>query len=194
MALFTQLSRVDQRIADLPWPDLLEQLDRDGFAQTPTVYTPEECRRLSALFDDDGRFRSTIEMRRHRFGECLDRCHDAGQHRTTPLLLRYGAGGHNTLHQDLYGEVAFPLQAVTVLDRPGIEFDGGQFVLLEQRPRAQSRAHVIDLRQGAFLLFPTRHRPVHGTRGFYRSPMKHGVATVQAGQRTTLGVIFHDAA
>jgi hypothetical protein len=242
MALFTQLSRVDQRIADLPWPELLEQLDRDGFAQTPTVYTPEECRQLSALFDDDGRFRSTIEMRRHRFGEgryryfgaplpelvdharhalypplaglantwaeCLgdgdrfpaglgeflDRCHDAGQHRTTPLLLRYGAGGHNTLHQDLYGEVAFPLQAVTVLDRPGVDFDGGQFVLLEQRPRAQSRAHVIDLRQGAFLLFPTRHRPVRGTRGFYRSAMRHGVATVHEGERTTLGVIFHDAA
>ena len=124
----------------------------------------------------------------------LDRCHRAGQRRTTPLILRYGEGGHNTLHQDVYGDVAFPLQVVTMLDRPGEDFEGGQFVLLEQRPRAQSRAHVIDLERGAFLIFPTRHRPVLGTRGYYRATMRHGVATVRSGQRTTLGVIFHDAA
>jgi hypothetical protein len=124
----------------------------------------------------------------------LERCHRAGQRRTTPLILRYAEGGHNTLHQDVYGEVAFPLQVVTMLDRPGEDFEGGQFVLLEQRPRAQSRAHVIDLARGAFLIFPTRHRPVQGTPGFYRATMRHGVATVLSGRRTTLGVIFHDAA
>jgi uncharacterized protein len=126
--------------------------------------------------------------------EFLDRCHRAGQTRPTPLILRYAEGGHNTLHQDIYGEVAFPLQAVTVLDRPGRDFEGGQFVLLEQRPRAQSRAHVIELQRGAFLIFATRHRPVQGSRGYYRAGMRHGVATVLSGQRTTLGVIFHDAA
>ena len=124
----------------------------------------------------------------------LERCHAAGQARPTPLLLRYFAGGHNTLHQDLYGDVAFPLQAVTALNRAGTDFAGGQFVLVEQRPRAQSRAHVIDLERGAFLLFPTRERPVDGTRGAYRTTMRHGVATVKAGERMTLGIIFHDAA
>ena len=124
----------------------------------------------------------------------LERCHRAGQRRPTPLMLRYGAGGHNTLHQDLYGDVAFPLQAVTVLNRPGTDYDGGQFVLLEQRPRAQSRAHVVELERGAFVVFPTRHRPVRGTRGDYRTTMRHGVATVHSGERITLGIIFHDAA
>ena len=229
---------IAQRIAALDWPALAEEMDAAGFAQTPAVLTAAECRRLSASFDEDERFRSTIDMRRYRFGEgayryfdaplpalvdearhalypplaaiarrwggllgengdypddleaFLGRCNDAGQTRTTPLLLRYFAGGHNTLHQDLYGDVAFPLQAVTALNT---DYDGGQFVLLEQRPRAQSRAHVIDLEQGAFLLFPTRHRPVSGTRGYYRAAMRHGVATVRRGERTTLGIIFHDA-
>jgi uncharacterized protein len=232
---------VADRIEGLDWAALTERMDADGFVQTPSVYTAAECRELAATFDD-GTFRSTIDMRRYRFGEgaykyfdhplpelidqarhalypplaelandwaqrlgepgdypleldaFLDRCHSAGQQRPTPLILRYGEGGHNTLHQDIYGDVAFPLQAVTILDRPGEDFTGGQFVLLEQRPRAQSRAHVIDLQRGAFLLFPTRHRPVLGTRGHYRANMRHGVATVHSGQRTTLGVIFHDAA
>jgi len=226
------------RIEDLDWPAIAERLDADGFAQTPPVYTPDECEDLAATFED-GTFRSTIDMRRYRFGEgaykyfdhplpelidearhalypplaglandwaqrlgepadypldldaFLARCHEAGQRRPTPLILRYGEGGHNTLHQDVYGDVAFPLQAVTILDE---DFTGGQFVLLEQRPRAQSRAHVIELERGGFLLFPTRHRPVLGSRGHYRANMRHGVATVRSGQRTTLGVIFHDAA
>src|SRR5207253_5000532 len=127
-------------------------------------------------------------------GAFLRRCHGAGQRRPTPLLLRYGAGDWNALHQDLYGEVAFPFQIVTVLDRPGRDFQGGEFVLLEQRPRAQSRAHVQQLAQGAFLIFTTRQRPVKGRRGFYRAAMRHGVSTLQSGQRTTLGIIFHDAA
>src|SRR5689334_3365311 len=124
----------------------------------------------------------------------LERCHAAGQTRSTPLILRYFEGGHNTLHRDLYGDIAFPLQAVTVLNHAGTDFEGGQFVLVEQRPRAQSRAHVIELERGAFAIFPTRTRPVEGTRGHYRTTMRHGVATVHAGERITLGIIFHDAA
>jgi uncharacterized protein len=172
----------------------LAGLDEQGFALTPPLLTPDECDALAAGFDDDARYRSTVDMGRHRFGagryryfdhplpepvervrrelypplaevanrwadqlgepadypdeldEFLARCHAAGQTRPTPLILRYGAGGHNTLHQDLYGDVAFPLQAVTVLDE---DFTGGEFVLLEQRPRAQSRAHVVPLERGA---------------------------------------------
>ena len=233
---------ISERIAGLDWDALTAALDEHGFVQTPAVYTAGECRELEALFGDEGRFRSTVDMRRHRFGEgrykyfqaplpalidearhalyprlaelanewalrlrgsasfpadldaFLERCHRAGQTRPTPLILRYVEGGHNTLHQDLYGEVAFPLQAVTILDRPGTDFNGGAFVLVEQRPRAQSRAHVIELRRGAFLLFPTRERPVRGARGYYRTNLRHGVATVHRGRRTTLGIIFHDAA
>jgi hypothetical protein len=204
------------------------------------VLTSTERAGLAGSFDD-GNFRATIDMRRHRFGEgtyryfdrplpgvidsarhalypplaglanewagqlgepadfpaelddFLARCHAAGQERPTPLILRYATGGHNALHQDVYGEVAFPLQAVTLLSAIG-DFAGGQFVLVEGRPRQQSRAHVIDLDPGAFLIFPTSRRPVQGTRGFYRAAMRHGVATVLAGERTTLGIIFHDAA
>jgi hypothetical protein len=129
-----------------------------------------------------------------RLAEFLERCHEAGQTRPTPLLLRYGPGDWNALHQDVYGDVAFPFQIVTVLDRPGRDFEGGEFVLTEQRPRAQSRAHVIALRRGAFLIFTTSRRPVEGSRGYYRTAIRHGVSTVTFGQRTTLGVIFHDAA
>ena len=233
---------VADRIAELDWPSIEARLDEAGFAETPPVYTPEECEQLAAAYTDDAKFRSTIDMRSYRFGEgqyryfdsplprlidearhalypplagvanrwaellgepdrfppdlepFLERCHRAGQRRTTPLILRYTEGGHNTLHQDLYGDVAFPFQAVTALNRSGEDFQGGQFVVLEQRPRAQSRAHVIELEQGAFLLFPTRHRPVSGTRGYYRANMRHGVATVSGGERITLGIIFHDAA
>jgi hypothetical protein len=121
-------------------------------------------------------------------------CHAAGQTRPTPLILRYTQGGYNALHQDLYGEIAFPFQALTVLSRKGEDFDGGESVLVEQRPRAQSRAHVISLGQGELLLFPTRHRPASGTKGHYRATMRHGVATLTRGERLGLGVIFHDAA
>jgi uncharacterized protein len=237
------LPTVADRIEALDWDRVSADLDELGFAQTPPVLEGGECAALAALFDDDeAAFRSSVDMRRHRFGEgvyryfdaplpaliddarhafyaplaqvanrwaqrlgepavfegglddFLARCHASGQTRPTPLMLRYGAGGHNTLHQDLYGDVVFPLQVVTVLDRPGVDFEGGQFVLVEQRPRAQSRAHVIDLQQGACLIFPTRVRPVQGSRGFYRVAMRHGVATVAGGRRTTLGLIFHDAA
>jgi uncharacterized protein len=239
MTTLTRTALAD-RVAALPWPELQATLDARGFVQTEAILSAQECRELSALYDED-RFRSTIDMARHRFGEgtykyfdrplpepvaelraafypplaeaanrwaerlgedadypaeldeFLERCHAAGQTRPTPLILRYGPGDWNALHQDLYGEVAFPFQAVTVLDRPGEDFEGGEFVLLEQRPRAQSRAHVIELERGAFVIFPTRQRPVKGTRGYYRTGMRHGVATVNSGERVTLGIIFHDA-
>jgi hypothetical protein len=124
--------------------------------------------------------------------ELLDRCRDAEQERPTPLILRYREGDWNALHQDLYGEVYFPFQVLTVLsDRS--EYEGGEFVLVEQRPRAQSRAHVIHPEQGVFVIFPTRERPQAGTRGYYRVGLRHGVSTLTSGERTALGIIFHDA-
>lgn len=123
----------------------------------------------------------------------IARCHAAGQARPTPLLLQYGAGDYNCLHQDLYGEHVFPLQAVVLLSAPGQDFSGGEFVLTEQRPRMQSRATVVPLARGDLLLFAVHQRPVRGTRGFYRVNQRHGAGTVHSGQRHTLGVIFHDA-
>jgi hypothetical protein len=123
----------------------------------------------------------------------LARCHDAGQTRPTPLLLRYGVGDYNCLHQDLYGEHAFPLQVAFLLSAPGQDFTGGEFVLTEQRPRMQSRAEVVPLGQGDGVIFPVHHRPVKGTRGYYRVNLRHGVSRLRSGLRHTLGVIFHDA-
>jgi uncharacterized protein len=121
-------------------------------------------------------------------------CHAAGQTRPTPLLLRYGEGDYNCLHQDLYGALAFPLQVAVLLSAPGRDFAGGEFVLTEQRPRMQSRAEVVPLRQGEGVVFAVHHRPVQGTRGPYRVILRHGVSRIRRGERTTLGVIFHDAA
>jgi len=126
--------------------------------------------------------------------EQLARCHAAGQTRPTPLLLRYGAGDYNCLHQDLYGEWVFPLQVALLLNAPGIDFEGGEFVLVEQRPRQQSRAHVVPLRQGEGVIFAVHAWLAQGTRGTQRRPLRHGVSTVRSGQRHTLGLIFHDAA
>jgi hypothetical protein len=123
----------------------------------------------------------------------LKRCHAAGQVKPTPLLLRYGAGDYNCLHQDVYGELVFPLQVAFLLSRPGEDFTGGEFVLTEQRPRMQSRAEVVPLRQGEGVIFPVHHRPVQGTRGVYRVNMRHGVSRLRDGRRHTLGIIFHDA-
>ena len=122
----------------------------------------------------------------------LKRCHAAGQTRPTPLLLQYGAGDYNCLHQDVYGELVFPLQVAFLLSRPGDDFSGGEFVLTEQRPRMQSRAEVVPLTQGEGVIFPVHHRPVQGTRGVYRVTMRHGVSRLRSGKRHTLGIIFHD--
>jgi uncharacterized protein len=125
--------------------------------------------------------------------ELLERCAEAGQHRPTPLLLRYLPGDWNALHQDLYGEVYFPFQVLTVLSDRETDYAGGEFVLLEQRPRAQSRAHVLRPPQGAFVIFPTRERPNAGRHGYHRVALRHGVSTITAGERLALGIIFHDA-
>jgi hypothetical protein len=122
--------------------------------------------------------------------EFLKRCHDAGQTRPTPLLLKYGPGDYNCLHQDLYGERVFPLQVAILLSK---DFEGGEFVLTEQRPRMQSRASVVPLTQGDGVVFAVNHRPVEGARGPYRVTMRHGVSTIRSGERHTLGIIFHDA-
>ena len=123
----------------------------------------------------------------------LARCREAGQAKPTPLLLQYGAGDYNCLHQDLYGEHVFPLQVTLLLSRPGEDFTGGEFVLTEQRPRMQSRAEIVPLAQGEAVIFPVHHRPVQGTRGIYRVNMRHGVSRLRSGHRHTLGIIFHDA-
>ena len=124
----------------------------------------------------------------------LARCHAAGQHRPTPLLLKYGAGDYNCLHQDIYGAHVFPLQVAILLSEPARDFVGGEFVLTEQRPRMQSRAEVVPLMRGMGVVFAVNHRPVRGTRGFYRVTMRHGVSRIRSGERWTLGIIFHDAA
>jgi uncharacterized protein len=124
----------------------------------------------------------------------LDRCHAAGQTRPTPLMLRYGPDDFNCLHQDLYGDLVFPLQMVMLLSEPGRDFTGGEFLVVEQRSRAQSRAEIVPLGLGDAAIFPVHHRPVLGTRGPYRLTMRHGVSRIRSGERQTLGLIFHDAA
>jgi uncharacterized protein len=129
-----------------------------------------------------------------KLDDYLARCHAAGQERPTPLILKYGADDYNCLHQDLYGPLVFPLQMTVLLSAPEKDFTGGEFLLVEQRPRAQSRAEVVPLRQGEAVIFAVNHRPAKGTRGFYRLALRHGVSRIRTGDRYALGVIFHDAA
>ena len=235
------MSALERLIAAFDWPEIEASLDRQGFATLPGLLEPGACERLSALYGDDGHFRSRVVMERHAFGlgeykylryplqpliqelrqSCFPRlvpvanrwrtflreerrfpptldaylreCHAAGQTRPTPLILKYEPGGYNCLHQDLYGELVFPLQMTVLLSAPGRDFAGGEFLLVEQRPRAQSKAEVVPLTQGDAVVFAVRHRPAQGKRGPYRVTLRHGVSRIHSGLRYTLGLIFHDA-
>ncbi|MFB8376939.1 2OG-Fe(II) oxygenase [Paenibacillus taichungensis] len=164
-----------------PLPDLLYQL-RDG------LY-PELANAANRWLEHLNRSPEYPDT----LATFLDQCHQVGQIRPTPLILKYEAGGYNCLHQDLYGDTFFPFQVVFALNQQGEDYTGGEFLLVEQRPRAQSRGHVITLNQGEGLIFPTQQRPVLGTRGYYRVTLRHGVGTIISGTRYTTGVIFHDA-
>jgi uncharacterized protein len=164
-----------------PLPEIVDALRVHCYPPLAAV-----ANRWNDALGDKDRFPATLE-------EFLDRCAARGQTKPTPLMLHYEREGYNCLHQDLYGDVAFPLQVVCFLSRPGIDYTGGEFLLVEQRPRAQSAAEVITGEQGALVVFTTRVRPVKGSRGFYRVNVRHGVGRVRSGTRYTLGVIFHDA-
>jgi hypothetical protein len=164
-----------------PLPPRVAALRRALYAPLALV-----ANRWSARLGADVRYPPLLD-------DWLGRCHAAGQTRPTPLLLRYDAGDWNCLHQDVYGELVFPLQVTVLLSAPAHDFGGGEFVLTEQRPRQQSRVHVVPLARGDAVAFAVRHRPVRGTRGVYRANVRHGVGEVRWGRRCTLGVIFHDA-
>lgn len=235
------------RVEAADWDRVARDLDAVGCASLGTVLSEAECRWVSGLYDDVGRFRSTIDMARYRFGsgqyryfayplpdlvadlraqcyrrllpvardwaarlrrpapwpetldEWLEVCHAAGQQRPTPILLRYVAGDWNALHRDLYGDLVFPLQVAICLDEPGPpelggDHTGGEFMLVEQRPRAQSKGTVRALRRGEGLVFTTRDRPVRSARGWSAAPVRHGVSELLTGTRHTLGLVLHDAA
>ena len=237
------MSTWTERVAAADWDEIARELDSSGGALTPQLLTPAEAHDIAALYDQDERFRATIDMSRHRFGEgeyryfdrpypepverlkqalyprllpiardwyaklgrptpwpdtlneWLAMCRDAGQTRSTAILLKYGAGDWNALHRDLYGELLFPLQVVINLSQPGVDHEGGgEFLLVEQRPRAQSRGHARLVPHGHGLVFTTRDRPVAGARGWSAAPVRHGVSTIRSGERFTLGLVFHDAA
>ena len=230
------------RVDAADWDAVRADLDRYGCGLTGPLLTSAEAAGIAALYTDVSRFRSTVVMARHRFGEgeyryfaepfpaavaelrealyprllpvardwwarlgravpwpdslrdWLDMCHAAGQTRPTPILLKYSAGDWNALHRDLYGELVFPLQVVINLSEPGADHTGGEFVLCEQRPRAQSRATATLIPHGHGLVFTTRDRPVSSARGWSAAPVRHGVSVIRSGQRFTLGLVFHDAA
>jgi len=236
------MTPLSSRLERLDWDALGRSLRDRGWAKTDAPFlTPGECEGLIALYADEARFRSRVDMERFRFGKgeykyfadplpplvreirtraypklatiandwmkalrtrrrfpathagLLAACSRRGQTKPTPLLLRYETDGYNCLHQDLYGDVTFPLQLTCVLSRRGSDYTGGDFLLVEQRPRAQSRGEAIPLEQGEIILFTTRDRPVQGARGHYRASMRHGVSRLLGGTRYSLGVIFHDA-
>lgn len=164
-----------------PLPDLVQGLRTTLYPQLVSV-----ANRWNKVMGIAVRYPAT-------HAEFLARCHEAGQSKPTPLLLKYGEGDYNCLHQDLYGEHVFPIQVAVLLSRPGTDFEGGEFVLTEQRPRMQSRPEVVPLAQGDAVVFAVHYRPVQGSKGFYRVNMRHGVSTLRSGHRHTLGIIFHDA-
>jgi hypothetical protein len=237
-----QLGRWEERVSATDWDSVRADLDAYGCGLTGPLLTPDEAARIAALYDDDSRFRSTVNMGRHRFGEgeyryfaepfpeavtglkralyprllpiardwwtrlgretpwpdslqeWLAMCHAAGQAKSTPILLKYQAGDWNALHRDLYGDLVFPLQAVINLNNPGVDHTGGEFLLYEQRPRAQSRATATLIPHGHGLVFTTRDRPVASRHGWSAAPVRHGVSVIRSGQRFTLALVFHDAA
>ncbi|WP_028546462.1 2OG-Fe(II) oxygenase [Paenibacillus taiwanensis] len=166
---------------EAPLPELLQQF-REGLY--PEL--AKAANRWLKLLNQSSAYPDTLTS-------FLDQCHEAGQTRTTPLILKYDKGGYNCLHQDLYGDVYFPFQVVFALNQREDDYTGGEFLLIEQRPRAQSRGHVITLNQGEGLIFPTQQRPVAGARGYYRVTLRHGVGTITSGTRYSMGLIFHDA-
>jgi uncharacterized protein len=234
------MTAAGDRVKATDWDAVRAGLDDVGCALTGPLLTAAEAAELAALYEDDGRFRSTIDMRRYRFGEgeyryfadplpdavlalknalyprllpiardwwtalgrqtpwpddlddWLSMCHAAGQTKPTAILLRYRAGDWNALHRDLYGELVFPLQVVVNLS-DAADYSGGEFLLYEQRPRAQSRGTAMVIPHGQGLVFTTRDRPVKSQRGWSATPVRHGVSTVHTGTRCTLGLVFHDA-
>jgi hypothetical protein len=164
-----------------PLPELIAELRQSLYSKlVPVANRWHDAMKIPARFPDS-------------HAAFLERCHAAGQTRPTPLLLEYGAGDFNALHQDVYGDLVFPLQVATLLSEPARDFTGGEFVITEQRPRMQSRAEVVPLTRGDAVVFAVRHRPVTGARGVYRVNLRHGVSRVRSGSRYTLGIIFHDA-
>jgi uncharacterized protein len=230
------------RVDSADWSAITAELDEFGGALLPRLLTDAETSQIRGLYEDDGCFRSTVNLGRHRFGEgeyryfktpypepverlrhalyprllpiarqwwarlgrpapwpdsleeWLAMCHDAGQTKSTAILLRYHQGDWNALHRDLYGDLVFPLQVVINLNEPGVDHTGGEFLLLEQRPRAQSRGTAVLLPHGHGFVFTTRDRPVRSARGWSAAPVRHGVSAIRSGQRHTLGLILHDAA
>ena len=230
-----------KRVDGADWDAAAADMNEVGGALLGQLITPDECASLIDLYREDNRFRATIDMSRHRYGqgeyryfarpypqpieelkqalyprllpiardwwgklrreapwpdtldEWLDMCHRANQTKPTALLLKYGPGDWNALHRDLYGELIFPLQVVVNLSEPGVAHTGGEFLLVEQRPRAQSRGTATTLPRGHGYVFTTRERPFRSTRGWSAAPVRHGVSTVRSGQRYTLGLVFHDA-
>jgi hypothetical protein len=237
-----QRSRWQDRVDRADWDAITGEINDYGCALTPQLLTPAEAGEIAALYDDDERFRATVNMGRHRFGEgeyryfrrpfpepaerlkealyprllpiardwyrklgrpapwpdtlaeWLAMCHAAGQDKPTAILLKYRERDWNALHRDLYGDLVFPLQVVINLSEPGGDHTGGEFLLVEQRPRAQSRGTATLIPQGHGLVFTTSDRPVESSRGWSASPVRHGVSVIRSGQRFTLGLVFHDAA
>jgi hypothetical protein len=238
MVVTTWQKRVDSG----DWEAITAEVNDFGGALLPQLLTAAEAEKMKGLYPDDHLFRSTIDMRRYRFGEgeyrylqqpypepiqalkealyprllpiardwwaklgrkspwpdvlddWLAMCHNAGQKKSTAILLKYGKGDWNALHRDLYGDLVFPLQVVINLSEPGVDHTGGEFLLVEQRPRAQSRGTSTLLPHGHGFVFTTRERPVQSTRGWSASPVRHGVSAVRSGERYALGLVFHDAA